>query len=257
MKEELNELLKQIQGQDIAITVGPGGKAMLGDHTKGDATKEKLQQDVQAMKDFMNKSVEQIAAGVEKGTDLQVIDVRMRKLVVTKTPGRQRTDSILVACLYALKVPAVDSIISQAGIQGHFRLADGTVAIQPFIIPENKTSSGVMETPKNWNEKIEEAAPNEDVKRNILVEATPPVETTTLKVGDPVVVKNLKGEPEKMGEVSAVIPEDQRYMVKDMYGNNNSYGKDSLIPIESVADAAQWATRIIHWRTAELKDNNG
>lgn len=254
MKEELNELLKQIQGQDIAITVGPGGKAVLGDHTKGGDAKEKVQQDVQAMKDFMNKSVEQIAAGVETGSDLQVIDVRMRKLVVTKTPGRQRTDSILVACLYALKVPAVDSIISQAGIQGHFRLQDGTVAIQPFIIPETFVSSGVMEAPKNWSEKVKEAAPDENVKRNILVEATPPVATTTLKGGDPVVILDKSHEPEKMGEVKNTH-ETGGYIVEDMYGNTENYYGHQLIPIKSVADATEWAAKIIKAKADQLGNN--
>lgn len=248
-QDELNELLKQIQGQDIALTIGPGGKAMLGDP----ATQAKVQKDVQAMKDFMNKSVEQLAAGVDQEKGLQVIAVRDRALVVPKTSTQVRINAILFASLYAMHSKKVDDVLCQAGVQGHFMKPDGTVSIEPFVAPLKLSKETLDAVVKANQEAAEPKVEQEDAKRNILVGEKEEEAEREFEVGDPVVIFDSEKKPLVLGSVEEILPDS--CLLKDMYGKRKWHGYQEFSYIDSVAKGAEWAAKIIEAKVKELGNN--
>jgi hypothetical protein len=251
VQDEFAKLIADIAGKDIALQIGPDGKAtLMGEVTKGlaeDSAKAKIQQDVQSMKDFMGKTVEQLAATTDKLDALDVIKVRDRRLVVTSNPSRGRTESILVACLYALQSPNVDAILGQANVQGHFQLEDGTVAIQPFVTMVYNTPD--KEVKKKEAPKVEP----ETAKRNILVGGEEP--KREFVENGAVLLLNSDADPDSLGTVVSVDKETEGCEVVDMYGNTKSMPWTMLKPVNDVADAAHWAAEIIKAKAKKLTNN--
>lgn len=131
------------------------------------------------MAELLSKDVEQLASG----DDQEVLDVRGRKFVIPKTASSRRTNTILIACLYALENPAVDEILKSVGVRGYFVAKDGSIELR-----------GICDGPEaKAYEKHEPRKPG----RNILIGGG----ETEQKPNQIAAVYNVDGHPQYIGTI--------------------------------------------------------
>lgn len=153
---------------EVKLNVGPGLTKEEAQQLMSNVNKElspDYAKQTEEMKKFMSSTVEELAASDKESLGaLEILDVRGRKMVISKKRNHARTSAVMVACLYALKNPEVDSILLQSTLTAHFMTPEG-IEIQPFI--ENKGEVSISPKP---------ATPPDDGKRNILVpdDTSPP-----------------------------------------------------------------------------------
>lgn len=120
---------------EVQVTVGPGLAAdleMLKKITKLQQELNSNPKSVEVMKDFMSKTVEQLAAD-DAGGSIETIHVRGMNVVLPKG-GSNRSDTILFACLAALRHPEIDSIFRQLKLCAS--VVEGNQVVLKRIVPD-------------------------------------------------------------------------------------------------------------------------
>ena len=134
--------------KEVKVTIGPG----LSSDPETLKKIVKLQQEfeanpksVEVMKEFMSKTVEQLAA--DTGSYVETLHVRGMDVVIPKG-GTSRSDTILFASLAALRHPDVDAIFRQLKLRAQV-VEDGKVILKrlvPDIVEaEAKPIQGISE----------------------------------------------------------------------------------------------------------------
>ena len=162
---------------DIQANLGPG---LAGDP---ETLKKvlKLQQEfnsnpksVDVMKDFMSKTVEQLAADDPYGSGVETVRARGMDLVLPKG-GSSRSDTVLFAALAALRHPDVDAIFRQLKLRAQV-VENGQVVLKRLVPDtveaEAKPIQGITEEKSVRNILVGHAA--FDPKKDKLVAVLPP-----------------------------------------------------------------------------------
>jgi hypothetical protein len=106
---------------------------------------------VEVMKDFMSKTVEQLAADDPYVPGLETIRIRGMDVVLPKS-GSNRSDTILFAALTALRHPEIDSIFRQLKLRAQ-AVEDGKIVLKRLVPDtveaEAKPIQGISEPHRN------------------------------------------------------------------------------------------------------------
>lgn len=204
-------------GEPYPLTGGGYSDIMAGPITSGMTSDFKKQMD--EMKKLMDSDVVSLAAGDKESIDsLQTIDVRGRKMIVSKKPGQIRTTAITFACLYAAESPGIDSILYQAGVKGNFITENGEVALERFINDDV--------------ERVEKKDEPPQPKRTILLDDDP-----SQKLGQWVAVYGPDGKLRHIGIVmkDCILAVDNTALVAPA---------GEVVPLSSLEDAFALAAKI-------------
>ena len=246
--EQIESALVQAMQDGSKITLGPGVEKLMEGFAGMESLNKKSSDDVQDMKEMMSKSVDELAAssfsGQKDGSALQVIEIRGRKLMIPVVQQQRRLNAITIASLYALFNPDVDAVLMKTKVHGRFMLKDGTVVEEPFV-PDTIDNAGMFGGPvvvpdpdaKPKGSKGQDYKPG----KAILLDADPG--ELSLEPKAAVVIMDEDGNPSLLGTV--VSASGSGYKIKDMYGNTTEIPQSRLKPIESAAEAAEWATKIL------------
>jgi len=199
----------------------------------GDASKAN-QKAVNDMAALMAKSVEDIAAGeLSSSEGMEVLEVRGKKFVVPSGASPKRTNTVMVACFFALENQAIDKILKAMNVRGYFAAPDGSIELRDLY-------EGVD---AKAYEKHEARKPG----RNILLDVPAPAEQ---KPNQLVVIMGLDGRPRHIGTVHIWSSKSQgpgkptHHIVRIVGGEEVEAPAELIKPISSVTEMADLSLKI-------------
>lgn len=231
--EESNPYLPPEKEVKVQMNIGPG---LAGD-PETMAKIMKLNQElsknpasVEAMKEFMSKTVEQLAASDDQ-TYVETLRARGMDIVIPKS-GTHRPITILFAALAALRNPEVDALFRQLKLSAQV-LENGQV-VQKRLVPdtveaEPKPIQGIAEEKPARNILVGYAP--FDPKKDRIVAVLPPEKGGPMWLG---IAANAisPGAVEKDGV--------QRYEIQPLFGGPAQQVRETdLIPIRTEAQLAE------------------
>ncbi len=153
---EIYEALEANEGKVVQTPQPPPFYASGGG--PADPTKDDLKKAITDFQKMMSTDVEALAAQ-EAADNYDTVQVRGRRMIVSKDKGQARVNGIVAACLYAANNPGIDSVFQQLDIKANFIYPNGDVRKESFI---NPTSPAAPPAPA--------PKPAEAEKRSILLD---------------------------------------------------------------------------------------
>jgi len=199
----------------------------------GDSAKSQ-QKAVNDMAALMAKNVEELASGEMASSEgMEILDVRGKKFVLPTGASAKRTNTIMIACLFALENQAVDKILKSVEARGYFAAKDGSIELRDLF-------EGID---AKAYEKHEARKPG----RNILLDVPAPMEQ---KPNQLVVIMGLDGRPRHIGTVhiwdsKGEAPGKPTHHIVKVIGGEEIEASIGLIkPITSVTEMADLSLKI-------------
>lgn len=190
---------------------------------------------VNDMAALMAKNVEELAAGeLASSEGMEILEVRGKKFVLPSGSSPKRTNTVMVACLFALENQAVDKILKSVNARGYFAAQDGSIELRDLF-------EGIE---AKAYEKHEVRKPG----RNILVETADPV--VDQKPNQLVAIYGVDGRPRHIGTVhiwnskSLAPGKPTHHIVRVIDGNLIEAQVDLIRPIASVTEMADLSLKI-------------